>query len=53
MVEAGLNVLALVEERGVRLVNRPDGLLAAHDKPLTAQALARAGIPHPADAGRS
>jgi len=46
-VEPGLGVLGQLETRGVRVLNPPSVLLAAHDKLLTARALAGAGIPHP------
>lgn len=46
-VEPGLGVLGELEQRGVRVLNRPSVLLAAHDKLLTARALTGAGIPHP------
>lgn len=47
-VEPGLDTLAELELRGVRLLNRPEALLRAHDKLLTAGILRRARIPHPA-----
>jgi glutathione synthase/RimK-type ligase-like ATP-grasp enzyme len=46
-VEAGLAELAALERRGVRFVNRPGALLAAHDKLLAARRFAAAGIAHP------
>jgi RimK family alpha-L-glutamate ligase len=46
-VESGLWALGALAERGVRLLNPPSALLTAHDKLLTARALARAGLPHP------
>lgn len=46
-VEPGLDTLAELELRGVRLLNRPEALLRAHDKLLTAEVLRRARIPHP------
>lgn len=46
-VEAGLDQLATLEARGVRVLNRPAALLIAHDKWQTALRLADAGIPHP------
>jgi RimK family alpha-L-glutamate ligase len=46
-VEAGLDELATLEGRGVRVLNRPAALFVAHDKWQTALRLAEAGIPHP------
>jgi RimK family alpha-L-glutamate ligase len=46
-VEPGLELVPELAERGVRLLNTPDALLAAHDKLLTAERLARAGLPTP------
>ena len=46
--EPGLEVCGTLEHQGVRVLNGPAGLLAAHDKLQTAIALERAGIPHPA-----
>ena len=46
-VEAGIDVLSELSARGVHILNPPDALLCAHDKLLTARALARAGLPHP------
>lgn len=46
-VESGLLELLWLERRGVRVLNRASSLVAAHDKLVTARALARAGIPHP------
>ena len=46
--EPGLEVCGTLEHQGVRLLNGPEGLLAAHDKLQTALALERTGIPHPA-----
>jgi RimK family alpha-L-glutamate ligase len=46
-VESGLWALGALAERRVRLLNPPSALLTAHDKLLTARALARAGLPHP------
>ena len=46
--EAGLAACGALVPAGVRLLNRPEGLLAAHDKLRTAAALERAGLPHPA-----
>jgi RimK family alpha-L-glutamate ligase len=46
--EPGLEVCGTLEHQGVRVLNGPEGLLAAHDKLQTAIALERVGIPHPA-----
>ncbi len=46
--EPGLGACGRLVGHGVRLLNGPAGLLAAHDKLRTAVALERAGIPHPA-----
>jgi [lysine-biosynthesis-protein LysW]--L-2-aminoadipate ligase len=46
-VEPGLEHGAHLERSGVRVLNRPDALLAAHDKLLTAARFADAGVPHP------
>lgn len=46
--EEGLEVCGTLEHQGVRVLNGPEGLLAAHDKLQTALALERAGIPSPA-----
>jgi hypothetical protein len=46
-VEPGLAEVAELPARGVRLLNRPEALLAAHDKLQTARRLATVGIPHP------
>lgn len=47
-VEPGFETLPALEAAGVRLLNRPEALLRAHDKLLTGLVLARAGVPHPA-----
>lgn len=46
-IEVGLWELARLEGAGVRVLNRPRTLVAAHDKLATARALADAGVPHP------
>ncbi len=46
-VEPGLQLVNRLESRGVSLLNRPAGLLGAHDKLMTARRLHSAGIPHP------
>jgi hypothetical protein len=46
-VEPGLRLIGLLEQRGVRVLNPPHALIAAHDKLGTARALRAAGIPHP------
>ena len=47
-VDDGVNELAELAARGVRVLNGPRTLLAAHDKLLTAREFAQAGVPHPA-----
>jgi RimK family alpha-L-glutamate ligase len=46
-VEPGFDVLPDLEDRGVRVLNRPDALLAAHDKLRTAAVLSAAGLRQP------
>jgi RimK family alpha-L-glutamate ligase len=46
-VEEGLSVLDLLADGGVRLLNRPEALVAAHDKLLTGRILRQAALPHP------
>src|SRR5579862_4346343 len=46
-VEAGLAEMAALQRRGVRRVNRPRALLAAHDKLRAARRLAAAEVAHP------
>jgi [lysine-biosynthesis-protein LysW]---L-2-aminoadipate ligase len=46
-IEAGLWELARLEGAGVRVLNRPRALVAAHDKLATSRALTVAGVAHP------
>jgi RimK family alpha-L-glutamate ligase len=46
-IEVGLWELARLEGAGVRVLNKPRALVAAHDKLATNRALAAAGVPHP------
>jgi len=46
-VEAGLLEIGVLQRLGVRVLNPPAALLAAHDKRETARRLTVAGIPHP------
>jgi RimK family alpha-L-glutamate ligase len=46
-VDDGMAALGALAARGVRVLNAPSALLAAHDKLLTARVLVRAGLPHP------
>jgi RimK family alpha-L-glutamate ligase len=46
-IDDGIWALGELEARGVRVLNGPAALLAAHDKLLTARVLRRAGLPHP------
>ena len=46
-IETGLWELARLEGAGVRVLNRPRTLVAAHDKLATSRALGDAGVPHP------
>jgi RimK family alpha-L-glutamate ligase len=46
-VEPGFWALDQIERGGVRLLNPPRAVVAAHDKLLTAEVLAEAGLPHP------
>ena len=45
-VDDGLLVLGELAARGIRVLNEPSALLAAHDKLLTARLLHGAGLPH-------
>src|SRR5215204_4536677 len=47
-VDDGVSELGRLITRGVRVLNGPRTLLAAHDKLLTAREFFQAGIPHPA-----
>ncbi len=46
-IEVGLWELARLEGAGVRVLNRPRALIAAHDKLATSRALGEAGVAHP------
>jgi [lysine-biosynthesis-protein LysW]--L-2-aminoadipate ligase len=46
-IEVGLWELARLEGAGVKVLNRPRALVAAHDKLATSRALAEAAVPHP------
>ncbi|MGD0166449.1 MAG: ATP-grasp domain-containing protein [Gaiellaceae bacterium] len=46
-VEPGLSDLVELERRGVRVLNRPEALLAGHDKLLTARLLESGSVPTP------
>jgi len=46
-MEPGVWALERLAARGVRVLNPPAAVLAAHDKLSTAEALQRAGLPHP------
>lgn len=47
-VEPGLGEVAALVRRGVRVLNRPSALIAVHDKLVTQELLAAAGVAHPA-----
>jgi RimK family alpha-L-glutamate ligase len=46
-IETGTEELERLAAAGVRVLNPPCALVAAHDKLLTARALRHAGLPHP------
>jgi ribosomal protein S6--L-glutamate ligase len=46
-IEPGLDVFPALEQRGVRVLNRPEALLAVHDKLRTFAALTAAGLRQP------
>jgi RimK family alpha-L-glutamate ligase len=46
-VEPGLEHISRLQHGGVRVLNRPEPLLATHDKLVTARRLAAAGLPTP------
>jgi RimK family alpha-L-glutamate ligase len=46
-IEPGFWALDQIERNGVRLLNPPRTVVAAHDKLRTAEVLAAAGLPHP------
>jgi RimK family alpha-L-glutamate ligase len=46
-VDPGLGAIGMLGERGVRVLNPPAALVAAHDKLETAQLIEAAGLPHP------
>jgi RimK family alpha-L-glutamate ligase len=46
-IEHGLGELRSAADRGARVLNGPDALLAAHDKLATAIRLGQASVPHP------
>ena len=46
-VEPGFDIFPALLQRGVRVLNRPEALLAAHDKLRTAAVLSAAGLRHP------
>lgn len=46
-VEPGLGEVGALVRRGVRVLNRPSALIAVHDKLVTQELLAAAGVAHP------
>lgn len=46
-IEPGLFALPPLQRRGVRVVNEPRSLIAAHDKAVTVRRLVAARLPHP------
>jgi RimK family alpha-L-glutamate ligase len=46
-IESGIPELERLTSAGVRLLNPPSALVAAHDKLLTARVLRLSGVPHP------
>jgi RimK family alpha-L-glutamate ligase len=46
-IESGIPELERLTSAGVRLLNPPGALVAAHDKLLTARVLRLSGVPHP------
>ena len=46
-VEPGFDVFPALEQRGVRMLNRPEALLAVHDKLRTSAAFTAAGLRQP------
>ena len=46
-VQPGLHVLVELERQGVRVINRVEALMNAHDKLRTARLLTEANLPHP------
>ncbi len=47
-IEPGLGEAAMLARRGARVLNRPSALFAVHDKLVTYELLAAAGVAHPA-----